>query len=1001
MWLFRTACAVIFALWFIDCQSAEIAAPRLATTALTNLVGQSPAGGTSLPVVSADGTRAVFVSRAPNLLTNSRNGSYQVFVRDLTSGSIVLVSANGLNAGGNDHSTLPSVSSNGLWIAFESEASDLVSNDTNGVVDVFVRDVAGGETILVSGGNGPSRSPIISADGRYVAFESRSSDLAAGDVNQTWDVFIRDVVQGTTAPASVNMDGSGTGNRGSELLTMTPDGRFIAFWSDATNISAEVTNTIGEVYVRDTQANVTYCLTKAIQVYPGVRRFKTVLTPDARFAALHELNDPGPPSQPAPAGAGRIYWVDVFGGSVTNVAWGRPARGLAISDDGSRMLFYARDRLNRDGLFLGDMSISTNQLLLTNLLDIGSFQVSGDFQRLWYTLMITNRGYQLFEYDFATGGTNLISTNSVGLAINGGVFSPFSVSDAGGVLAFETAASDVVPNDLNQAPDVFVVGSGLLAPRHRDLPEWAGRGFGTVWRGNVSANGQRVSFVSTDSTLVAHDTNGYQDVFIMDLKSNQVVNLQGVLRSNSPLAMVLSADGLSVVFERFAGLQGVGRRGDLFRADLRTDQSQQLGAAAFNVSSWRPSVTQNGRWITYQDGSRIRLTDFRTPAVPGQASNQVVDVRYDSTAQGNGNSSNPAISLDGDWVVFLSRATDLVNPDEDGGTGTAYPSGVSQVFARNVRERRTRLVSITDSGSPLPTGATNPALSANAQFTIFETLTTSNVYRHDLYARGRVTNALVCSGCSQPSISADGRLVTYQRQGQIYVKDLQNAANELIGGTGATEPTISFDGRFVVFVSRETVVSQIYLRDRWNGTTDLISRDYLGSGPANAPSSRPVMSHDGRTIAFQSFASDLVPGDYNGRRDIFVVQIAAMDSDGDGLDDDWERFYFGNLAVDGAGNSDGDHLTDGQEFLAGTNPLDPSSALRFTGIASQTRPGPVQDTEVRWLSAAGKTYRVEHKVDLASPWSALPGEIITGGPNGSTTHLSADGTGFYRVVLVE
>jgi hypothetical protein len=120
------------------------------------------------------------------------------------------------------------------------------------------------------------------------------------------------------------------------------------------------------------------------------------------------------------------------------------------------------------------------------------------------------------------------------------------------------------------------------------------------------------------------------------------------------------------------------------------------------------------------------------------------------------------------------------------------------------------------------------------------------------------------------------------------------------------------------------------------------------------------------------------------------------------MDDDWEEFYFQSLARDGTANADGDHLTDRQEFVAGTDPLDPASALRFTGISSRVVPGAMQDTELKWRSAAGKTYRVQHKLDLALPWADLPGDIITGGPNGSTTHLeSANPNGFYRIRLVE
>jgi hypothetical protein len=136
------SCALMMA---VTCHAAQIDIRRAVTAPPGPLVSETPATGSSMPVLSADGRYLAFISRAPNLITNRTSGSYQVFLRDLTTSNIVLVSATLANTGGNDHSTLPSLSSNGLWIAFESEASDLVADDTNGLSDIFVRDVAGGQ----------------------------------------------------------------------------------------------------------------------------------------------------------------------------------------------------------------------------------------------------------------------------------------------------------------------------------------------------------------------------------------------------------------------------------------------------------------------------------------------------------------------------------------------------------------------------------------------------------------------------------------------------------------------------------------------------------------------------------------------------------------------------------------------------------------------------------------------------------------------------------------
>ena len=143
-------------------------------------------------------------------------------------------------------------------MAFESFASDLVASDTNGDKDVFVRDLKTGTTALVSvnsagagSGNSSSLLPVISAHGRFVAFESLASDLVANDTNSTVDIFVRDLKTGTTSLVSVNSAGTGSGNRFSISPFISADGRFVAFNSFATDLVDNDTNgTVSDVFVR-------------------------------------------------------------------------------------------------------------------------------------------------------------------------------------------------------------------------------------------------------------------------------------------------------------------------------------------------------------------------------------------------------------------------------------------------------------------------------------------------------------------------------------------------------------------------------------------------------------------------------------------------------------------------------------------------------------------------------------------------------------------------------
>ena len=165
--------------------------------------------------MSPDGRFVVFSSSASDLVTND-NGFFglDVFIRDRESNTTTLVSENlSGTGGGNGHSSYGMASTNGRYVVFESVASDLVANDTNDLSDIFVRDLWTETTTLVSvstngySGNGISSDAVMTPDGRYVAFDSLVNNLTAEDGNVLGDVFVRDLVAGTTALVSVGASG--------------------------------------------------------------------------------------------------------------------------------------------------------------------------------------------------------------------------------------------------------------------------------------------------------------------------------------------------------------------------------------------------------------------------------------------------------------------------------------------------------------------------------------------------------------------------------------------------------------------------------------------------------------------------------------------------------------------------------------------------------------------------------------------------------------------------
>jgi Tol biopolymer transport system component len=229
-------------------------------TGATVRVSVDPAGNdanssSNDPSISADGRYVAFTSLASNLVAADVYPGNDVFVRDLASGTTVLVSVDSNGIQGNSDSLLPSITPDGRFVVFESMASNLDPVDTNVAFDVFVRDLAAGTTAIVSvdslgvPGGSDSVYPSISADGRYVAFESLNI-FAQGEFNAHWDVFVRDRQSGTTEWESTNADGAQS-NFHNHQPWISGDGRFVAFQSGSTDLVHGDTNGFDDIFVRD------------------------------------------------------------------------------------------------------------------------------------------------------------------------------------------------------------------------------------------------------------------------------------------------------------------------------------------------------------------------------------------------------------------------------------------------------------------------------------------------------------------------------------------------------------------------------------------------------------------------------------------------------------------------------------------------------------------------------------------------------------------------------
>jgi Tol biopolymer transport system component len=224
--------------------------------------GEQGNGDSVLPSISPDGRFVAFTSYASNLVPDDTNERGDVFVRDRTAGTTERVSLSSEGAEGHTEEKFlpagqfPSISADGRFIAFSSYAKDLIPGGTKFAPNVYVRDRVMKTTELISvtdtgaPGNSSSQDPSISADGRFVAFQSYAWDLVPGASNTEGQIYVRDRTRGITERVSLSSGGE-QGNDSSHVPTLSSDGRFVAFSSDADNLVPDDRNGVEDVFVRD------------------------------------------------------------------------------------------------------------------------------------------------------------------------------------------------------------------------------------------------------------------------------------------------------------------------------------------------------------------------------------------------------------------------------------------------------------------------------------------------------------------------------------------------------------------------------------------------------------------------------------------------------------------------------------------------------------------------------------------------------------------------------
>ncbi len=796
--------------------------------------------------VSSDGRYVTFQSAASNLVPGDTNAQLDIFVRDTQAGATTRVSVSSSGTQANGDSQEPSMSADGRYVAFWSNATNLVFGDTNSTSDVFVHDLQTGSTIRASvgvggvQGNGASgNQSALSADGRYVAFRSVANNLVPGDTNGFFDIFVRDVIAGVTSRVSTATDGTQT-NEQSYHPSLSADGRYVAFTSFANTLVVGDTNGQSDAFVRDTQENT-----------------MTRVSVDNAGTEGNNLS-----SDPAISSDGRY------------VAFWSRASNLVSGDSNGRADVFVRDRdlgttmrvsLDSAGnqgngdSWYPDFSPDSRNLVYYSA---ASNLVNGD----------TNGQMDVFVVDRQTGATSRVSVDSNGAQGNRLSADP-AASNGGRFVSFWSVATNLIDGDLNGADDVFVrdTQSGLTAivsQRNTTIPDVAGSGASDTRPFSVSSNGRYVAFSSFAPNLVAGDTNGRNDVFVRDTQTGVTtrvsVSSAGAQSNNDSSEAAISADGRYVAFDSLASNlvpSDTNSAQDVFVHDTQTGTTSRVtlsgGGAQANSSSGFPALSADGRFVAFESAASnlvVGDTNGYDIFVRDRSTGTTHRVSVDSTgAEGNGASNKPSISADGRFVAFHSVATNLVSGDTN---------GMVDVFVHDTQVASTVRASIGNAGTQGNNYSQDAALSADGRYVLF--------------------------------LSAANNLVADDANGfeDTFVRDLsQNATTrvsvdsaEIQGNRYSFSGAISAHGRFVAFssyannlVSGDTnALWDTFVRDQQSGTTLRISVASDGT-QGNGDSERAAISADGRFVVFRGAARNLIDGDLNDVNDVFIHELGASD----------------------------------------------------------------------------------------------------------------------------
>lgn len=416
-----------------------IGAPLITSRVSTGASGEQAAGGNSRkPAVSADGRYIAFYSGALNLAAGDPDTVDDVYVKDTETGAVTLVSTSTLGVKGNGVSRDPRISADGRYVTFFSEATNLdespVDLDKDALRDIYVKDMMTGLTILATTnaagtvkGNGHSQGQDISDEGRYVVFASSATNLTPSDSDGTNDIFRKDLVTGAVDLISTSTGGAIKGNGTCFNPDVSSDGRFVVFESAADNLVPGDSGGYYDVFLKDTQTGSTSMVSTTAAGAQGNGASKYARVSDSGRYVTFESDSTNLVFEDADVNHD-IYVKDMQNASVTLVS----VSNFGVKGNESSL----EPRISADGRKVAFESDASN-------LHPGDSNLDTD----------------VFVKDLDTGALTALATSPGGMS-GSGWNAEVDISPDGMYTAFVSDASDLVPSDTNTLFDVFLTRSG-------------------------------------------------------------------------------------------------------------------------------------------------------------------------------------------------------------------------------------------------------------------------------------------------------------------------------------------------------------------------------------------------------------------------------------------------------------------------------------------------------------------------------------------------------------